>query len=147
MDVPDALAVLPQLLSAQLRCDAGEISMLEAAIEQLEALLTVSPHPIGPKLVAALKAFNDGNDVPLNQLMFGTDHYPFPKENHMPGLLDKAVSRIASRGVPTKSAWPIAVSAMQKAGNLQKGSVKPTKQGVQRNKMTRAQRQENPPSR
>jgi hypothetical protein len=54
--------------------------MLEAAIEQLEALLTVSPHPIGPKLVAALKAFNDGNDVPLNQLMFGTDHYPFPKE-------------------------------------------------------------------
>jgi hypothetical protein len=65
----------------------------------------------------------------------------------MPGLLDKSVSRIQSRGVPKSSAWPIAVSAMQKAGNLKAGSVKPTKQGVQRNKMTRAQRQANPPSR
>jgi hypothetical protein len=63
----------------------------------------------------------------------------------MPGLLDKAVDRIKQRGVATSSAWPIAVSAMQKAGNLKKGTVKPTKQGVARNKMTRAQRQSQPP--
>jgi hypothetical protein len=63
----------------------------------------------------------------------------------MPGILDKAVSRIAARGVPAKSAWPIAVAAMQKAGNLKPGSLKPTKQGVSRNQMTRAQRQANPP--
>jgi len=63
----------------------------------------------------------------------------------MPGLLDKAVSRIKQRGVPTKSAWPMAVSSLQKAGDLKSGSLKATKQGVQRNQMTRAQRQKNPP--
>jgi hypothetical protein len=65
----------------------------------------------------------------------------------MPGLLDKTVGRIQSRGVPAKSAWPIAVASLQKSGSLKPGSVKPTKQGVQRNKMTRAQREANPPSR
>ena len=63
----------------------------------------------------------------------------------MPGLLDKAVSRIAARGVPAKSAWPIAVATMQKAGNLKPGSLKATPQGVARNKMSRAQREANPP--
>lgn len=63
----------------------------------------------------------------------------------MPGLLDKAVDRIKQRGVKTSSAWPIAVAAMQKAGNLKQGSLKPTAQGVARNKMTRAQRQAKPP--
>lgn len=63
----------------------------------------------------------------------------------MPGLLDDAVNRIAARGVATKNAWPIAVAAMQKAGNLRKGSVKPTKQGIARGKMTPQQRRANPP--
>lgn len=63
----------------------------------------------------------------------------------MPGLLDKAVKRIASRGVPAKSAWPIAVASLQKAGDLKPGSVKPTAKGVARNKMSRAMRQKNPP--
>ena len=63
----------------------------------------------------------------------------------MPGLLDKAVKRIAARGVPTKSAWPIAVKSLQKAGDLKPGSVKATQQGVARNQMTRAQRKANPP--
>ncbi len=58
----------------------------------------------------------------------------------MPGLLDKAVSRIAARGVPTKSAWPIAVASLQKAGDLQKGSVKPTAKGVKRGQMSQKQR-------
>ena len=59
----------------------------------------------------------------------------------MPGLLDKAVSRIASRGVPAKSAWPIAVASLQKAGDLKAGSVKPTAKGTKRNQMTRKQRE------
>ncbi len=63
----------------------------------------------------------------------------------MPGLLDKAVSRIAARGVPTKSAWPIAVASLQKAGDLKSGSVKPTAKGTARGKMTQKQRQNNPP--
>jgi hypothetical protein len=63
----------------------------------------------------------------------------------MPGLLDKSVARIKAGGASNKSAWPIAVAAMQKAGNLKPGSLKPTKQGVARNKMSRAQREANPP--
>ena len=63
----------------------------------------------------------------------------------MPGLLDKTVARIRSRGVAAKSAWPIAVAAMQKAGNLKAGSLKATKQGVARNKMTRGRREKQPP--
>jgi hypothetical protein len=59
----------------------------------------------------------------------------------MPGLLDKAVSRIKQRGVPTKSAWPIAVASLQKAGDLKSGSVKPTAKGMSRNKMSRAMRE------
>jgi hypothetical protein len=58
----------------------------------------------------------------------------------MPGILDKAVARVKATGQPTKAAWPIAVAAMQKAGNLKPGSLNPTKQGVKRNQMTPSQR-------
>lgn len=63
----------------------------------------------------------------------------------MPKILDETVKRLAQRGVPAKSQWPIAVAAAQKAGNLKPGSLKPTKQGVKRGAMTRAQRERNPP--
>jgi hypothetical protein len=63
----------------------------------------------------------------------------------MPKILEDAVSRIKGRGVPEKSAWPMAVSAMQKAGNLKPGSLKATQQGAARGQMTRAQRNANPP--
>ena len=63
----------------------------------------------------------------------------------MPGLLDKAVQRIKGRGVPAKSAWPIAVASLQRSGSLKPGSLKATAQGVARNKMSRAQREANPP--
>lgn len=63
----------------------------------------------------------------------------------MPNILDETVKRLALRGVPKQSQWPIAVAAAQKAGNLKQGSLKPTKQGVRRGAMTRAQRQANPP--
>lgn len=65
----------------------------------------------------------------------------------MPGLLDKAVNQIKQRGVATNAAWPIAVAALQKAGNLKAGSLKATKQGTARNKMSRAQREANSSSR
>jgi len=64
----------------------------------------------------------------------------------MPGLLDKAVERIKQRGVKSSSAWPIAVASLQKSGSLKQGTLKPTKQGVARNKMSRAQREANQPS-
>lgn len=68
-----------------------------------------------------------------------------PGKGKRPAILDKAVSRIKSRGVPTSSAWPIAVSAMQKSGNVKAGTLKATKQGTRRGAMTRAQRQRTPP--
>lgn len=63
----------------------------------------------------------------------------------MPKILEDAVSRIKGRGVPEKSAWPIAVSSMQKAGNIKPGTLKATQQGVQRGQMSRAQREAKPP--
>jgi hypothetical protein len=63
----------------------------------------------------------------------------------MPPILDKAVSRIKARGASAKSAWPIAVASLQKAGDLKKGSVKPTPKGTARGKMSQKQRQANPP--
>lgn len=58
----------------------------------------------------------------------------------MPGLLDKAVSRITARGAKPSAAWPIAVASLQKAGDLKPGSVKPTEKGIARNKMSQKQR-------
>jgi hypothetical protein len=63
----------------------------------------------------------------------------------MPPILDKAVSRIKARGVKSSSAYPIAVASLQKAGDLRQGSLKATKQGTARGKMTQAQRRNNPP--
>ena len=57
----------------------------------------------------------------------------------MPGLLDKAVRKIAPKA-GKKAAWPIAVAALQKAGDLKAGTVKPTQKGVKRNAMTPKQR-------
>jgi len=68
----------------------------------------------------------------------------------MPGLLDlldRAVSQIQKNtpGTSTSSAYAIATAAMQKAGNMKKGSQQLTKQGKQRQAMTPAQRRANPP--
>lgn len=62
----------------------------------------------------------------------------------MPKILDRAVTRIKARG-GVDNPYAVAVSAMQKAGNLKKGTLKATKQGVRRGEMTRAQREKNPP--
>lgn len=58
----------------------------------------------------------------------------------MPKILDKAVSKIKARGVPESSAYPIAVNALQKAGDLKKGKLAATAKGVARGAMTAAQR-------
>lgn len=63
----------------------------------------------------------------------------------MPKILEDAVARITARGVPKSNAYAIATSSLQKAGDLKKGSNKPTAQGVQRGQMTRAQRHATPP--
>lgn len=58
----------------------------------------------------------------------------------MPGLLDKAVDRIKARGVKTNAAWPIAVSSLQRAGDLKPGSLQLTAKGKKRQAMTPAER-------
>lgn len=63
----------------------------------------------------------------------------------MPRILDDTVKRLAARGVPEKSRYPIAVSTLQKAGELKPGSLKATPKGAQRGAMTRAQRHKTPP--
>lgn len=66
---------------------------------------------------------------------------PFIQEHIiMPKILEKAVSKIAGRGVPKDRAYPIAVAALQKAGDLKKGQLTATKKGAKRGAMTEQQR-------
>jgi len=58
----------------------------------------------------------------------------------MPKILDAAVSKIKARGVKASSAYPIAVAALQKAGDLKAGSLKATAKGSKRGAMTQKQR-------
>jgi hypothetical protein len=58
----------------------------------------------------------------------------------VPKILDAAVSRIKARGASNKSAYPIAVAALQKAGDLKRGTLKPTAKGVKRGAMSQKQR-------
>ena len=58
----------------------------------------------------------------------------------MPKILDRAVTRIKGRG-GVSNPYAVAVSAMQKAGNLKKGTLQATKQGIRRGAMTPAQRE------
>jgi hypothetical protein len=62
----------------------------------------------------------------------------------MPKILDAAVKRIKAKGHSTSSAYAIATSTLQKAGELKKGHNKPTKLGVKRGQMTRGQRHKRP---
>ena len=57
----------------------------------------------------------------------------------MPKILDRAVSKIKAKG-HVDNPWAVAVSAMQKSGNLKKGSLQATKKGIRRGDMTEAQR-------
>ena len=56
----------------------------------------------------------------------------------MPKILDRVVRQLAAKGVADP--YAVGVSAMQKAGNLKKGSLEATKQGIKRGNMTPDQR-------
>jgi len=58
----------------------------------------------------------------------------------MPKILDRVVKQLKAKG-DVNNPWAVGVAAMQKAGNLKKGTVQATKQGVRRGNMTPAQRE------
>lgn len=58
----------------------------------------------------------------------------------MPKILDKAVQKIKARGASESSAYPIAVVALQKAGDIKKGHLTATRKGTRRGAMTAAER-------
>jgi hypothetical protein len=58
----------------------------------------------------------------------------------MPAILERLVSQLKQKGYNESSAYAIATSTLQKSGNLQKGSQKPTAKGIRRGSMTPAQR-------
>jgi len=61
----------------------------------------------------------------------------------MPELLDRLVKQLKAKGYSAKSAHAIAVTQLQKSGNLKKGSIKATTKGKKRGKMTPAERAKN----
>jgi len=63
----------------------------------------------------------------------------------MPAILDEAVKRLKAKGWGTSSAYAIGTSTLQKSGSLKKGTNQPTKKGVARGKMTRAERHRTAP--
>jgi hypothetical protein len=68
-----------------------------------------------------------------------------PKGVNMPAILDAAVRELKKKGWGTSSAYAIGTSALQKSGSLKKGHNTPTKKGVARGKMTRAERHRTAP--
>ncbi len=58
----------------------------------------------------------------------------------MPKILDRLVSQLKAKGHNDRAAHAIAVSALQKSGNLKQGSEEPTAKGVKRGNMTPGQR-------
>jgi len=59
----------------------------------------------------------------------------------MPAILDRLVKQLKAKGYSSKSAWAIAISKLQKSKNLAKGTMKATKKGVIRGRMTPLQRE------
>lgn len=58
----------------------------------------------------------------------------------MPKILERLVSQLKAKGKSASAAYAIATSSLQKAGDLKKGSTKPTPKGSKRGKMTPAAR-------
>ena len=54
----------------------------------------------------------------------------------MPKILDRLVNQLKSKGKDTSAAYAIATSALQKSGNLKKGTQKATPKGKKRGAMT-----------
>ena len=62
------------------------------------------------------------------------------KEVRMPAILERLVSQLRAKGKSKSSAFAIATSALQKSGNLKKGTQKATAKGARRGKMSPGQR-------
>ena len=58
----------------------------------------------------------------------------------MPKILEAAVKEMKKKGMDEKKAYAIAVSSLQRAGDLKKGSTKATAKGLKRGNMTKKQR-------
>jgi hypothetical protein len=58
----------------------------------------------------------------------------------MPKILDRLVQQLKAKGKSTKSAYAIATSRLQKAGNLKIGTNQATAKGTKRGNMTPSQR-------
>jgi hypothetical protein len=58
----------------------------------------------------------------------------------MPAILERLVNQLKAKGKSKSSAYAIATSALQKSGNLKKGTQKATPKGAKRGKMTPEQR-------
>jgi DNA topoisomerase IA len=63
----------------------------------------------------------------------------------MPHILDEAVKQLKKKGWGTSSAYAIGTSTLQKSGSLKKGTNQPTKKGIARGAMTRAERHRTAP--
>ena len=62
----------------------------------------------------------------------------------MPKIWEDAVKQI-KKSSPGVNPYAVATATLQKSGSLKKGTIQPTKKGIARGKMTRAQRHKNPP--
>lgn len=58
----------------------------------------------------------------------------------MPAILERLVKQLQAKGKSKSSAFAIATSTLQKAGDLKKGSNKPTPKGTKRGAMTPSER-------
>ena len=58
----------------------------------------------------------------------------------MPKILERLVSQLQANGMAKDKAYAVAVSQLQKAGDLKKGTVEATAKGERRGNMTPAQR-------
>lgn len=54
----------------------------------------------------------------------------------MPAILERLVSQLQAKGKSKSSAFAIATAALQKSGNLKKGTQQATSKGAKRGKMT-----------
>lgn len=58
----------------------------------------------------------------------------------MPAILDRLVKQLKAKGKSTSAAFAIATAALQKSGNLKKGTQKATSKGKKRGSMTPSER-------
>ena len=58
----------------------------------------------------------------------------------MPAILERLVSQLRAKGKSKSSAFAIATSALQKSGNLKKGTQQATSKGKKRGAMSPSQR-------